>query len=228
MSNDSMLADREHAAGSTHFSSEHRENILNAAIEVFARDGYAAASTNDIVKRAKVSKGLLFHHFTNKKNLYTACQLYVLERYGEFMSKYVDLSSADFFDRILCNMRTKIEFGRRHPQYLALISRAWYVDGEENPLDRRSAEEYIVTNMQVGQLQNFFTGVDTTCFREGFDVSKLFNYTRLITEAIWQRFSASLNNDPDLMASELDNYLAESEEILTLLKHGAYSGAEAE
>ena len=47
-----------------------QDRILNAAMEEFARNGYKNTSTNKIVKQAGISKGLLFHYFSNKKELY--------------------------------------------------------------------------------------------------------------------------------------------------------------
>jgi AcrR family transcriptional regulator len=54
------------------------ERILKASIEEFAEKGYAAASTNSIAKKAKVAKGLLFHYFKSKENLYIECYKHVL------------------------------------------------------------------------------------------------------------------------------------------------------
>ena len=47
-----------------------RNRILEAALTEFANKGYKKASTNTIVREAKVSKGLLFHYFISKKDLY--------------------------------------------------------------------------------------------------------------------------------------------------------------
>ena len=49
-----------------------KENILNAALELFANEGYNATATSAIAKRAKVSEGLIFRHFKNKKGLLDA------------------------------------------------------------------------------------------------------------------------------------------------------------
>jgi AcrR family transcriptional regulator len=46
-----------------------KENILKAALELFANEGYNAVSTNAIAKKAGVSEGLIFRHFENKKAL---------------------------------------------------------------------------------------------------------------------------------------------------------------
>lgn len=49
---------------------EKQDRIINAAMKEFAQKGYDKASTNEMVKEAGISKGLLFHYFQNKKQLY--------------------------------------------------------------------------------------------------------------------------------------------------------------
>jgi AcrR family transcriptional regulator len=46
--------------------------LRREARKLFARKGYSAANTNELVERAKVTKGALYHHFANKKELYHA------------------------------------------------------------------------------------------------------------------------------------------------------------
>jgi AcrR family transcriptional regulator len=53
-----------------------RDRLLDAAAEVFARDGLAAATTREIARVAGVNEVTLFRLFTNKQNLIAA----VLER----------------------------------------------------------------------------------------------------------------------------------------------------
>ena len=40
---------------------EKQDRMINAALKVFALNGYRHASTDDIVREAAISKGLLFH-----------------------------------------------------------------------------------------------------------------------------------------------------------------------
>jgi AcrR family transcriptional regulator len=47
-----------------------RERILRAAEEVFARDGYAGATTHEIARRAGIQKRMLFYYFQSKDQLY--------------------------------------------------------------------------------------------------------------------------------------------------------------
>lgn len=51
---------------------EKQENILTAALELFAMEGFKSTSTSKVAKRAGVSEGLIFRHFGNKEGLLEA------------------------------------------------------------------------------------------------------------------------------------------------------------
>lgn len=55
---------------------EKQQRIINAGIEVFSSHEYKRASTDEIARKACISKGLLFHYFHNKKSLSLSAGLY--------------------------------------------------------------------------------------------------------------------------------------------------------
>jgi AcrR family transcriptional regulator len=60
-----------------------REEVLLAAAECIAGEGFAAASTNRIAERAGVSWGVLQYHFGDKESLLTALLEYGMEKTEE-------------------------------------------------------------------------------------------------------------------------------------------------
>jgi AcrR family transcriptional regulator len=49
-----------------------RDHIIATARELFAKDGYEATSTEQVLQRTGISRGALYHHFKNKEALFEA------------------------------------------------------------------------------------------------------------------------------------------------------------
>jgi AcrR family transcriptional regulator len=60
-------------------SERSRRQVLDAALHLFAHQGYRATSVRDIAARADVSIGNLYHHFPDKEALFRA----LLDEYSE-------------------------------------------------------------------------------------------------------------------------------------------------
>jgi len=91
-----------------------REEILNAAEEEFARNGYQGASISRIAKRVGVTHVLLYYHFKNKENLFASVLQRKIMEFCESMmvathngglpfSDIVDIIVANNFDYIVQN-----------------------------------------------------------------------------------------------------------------------------
>jgi AcrR family transcriptional regulator len=49
-----------------------REALIRAALELFTKRGYSGVGTEEIVARANVTRGALYHHFEDKRDLFRA------------------------------------------------------------------------------------------------------------------------------------------------------------
>jgi AcrR family transcriptional regulator len=49
-----------------------RVKLIRAGRQLFARRGYGAVGTEQIVRRARVTRGALYHHFRDKRDLFRA------------------------------------------------------------------------------------------------------------------------------------------------------------
>jgi AcrR family transcriptional regulator len=71
-----------------------RAAVVRAARELFSKRGYAAVGTNEIVSRARVTRGAMYHHFPTKKDIFRAVyeetEKELLEEFGRRLAKIDD------------------------------------------------------------------------------------------------------------------------------------------
>ncbi|MBR5597333.1 MAG: TetR/AcrR family transcriptional regulator [Lachnospiraceae bacterium] len=104
---------------------EKQDRIINAGLKVFAKHGYRHATTDDIVKEAGISKGLLFHYFTNKVGAYVFLMDYSVRFLLLELSQTVKKDTNNFFELL-----KQIEFGKlqvlkNYPYMQAFLDKAF-------------------------------------------------------------------------------------------------------
>lgn len=80
---------------------ERRLQILQVAIDLFSRRGFSGTTTKEIARAARVSEAIIFRHFANKDELYSA----ILDH------KACNRSFESEFDEVRETMRAKDDFG---------------------------------------------------------------------------------------------------------------------
>ncbi len=77
-----------------------RERLLDAAIDLFNRKGYAATTVREIVEAARVTKPVLYYYFGNKEGIYRALMHDAFSHIEELVAG-ADISSGTARERIL-------------------------------------------------------------------------------------------------------------------------------
>jgi len=80
----------EHTVRRRMSAADRREQILAAALEVFAAGGYHETTLDAVAERAAVSKALIYEHFSSKRELHTA----LLTRYERDLLERVTAATA--------------------------------------------------------------------------------------------------------------------------------------
>jgi TetR/AcrR family transcriptional repressor of nem operon len=97
------------------FKLDARTKLLNAAIEVVRKQGYAATSVDELCKKAGVTKGAFFHHFESKDALAVAAANYWSETTGALFAGAPYHAPADPLDRVLAYIDFRRELLRGTP-----------------------------------------------------------------------------------------------------------------
>ncbi len=110
---------------------EKQDRMINGAIEVFAKNGYKHASTDDMVKAVGVSKGLWFHYFGSKEGIYIFVYDYCVKYMLLELSTIVNDGEKDYFERIKQIAKTKAKVGRSYPYLTIFLEEAAHESQQE-------------------------------------------------------------------------------------------------
>lgn len=198
---------------------EKKDKILNACLEEFAENGYEKASTNAIVNRAGISKGLLFHYFGNKKNIY----LYLLDiTIKHFMNRFYELDtepSNDIFEKMIQSGMVKVKIAFEAPLMYKLIMEA-FVDtpkGMEDEIAARYQKIYAQT------MPNFFENIDYSKFREDIDKMKAIEFINLCLDSLYRKYvNMAKGKASKLSIEETEAMVKEQYEFVDMIKNGIY------
>jgi AcrR family transcriptional regulator len=105
-------------------SEKTRQQLLAAAANHFARDGYAHATLRGIAQAAGLTAGTLYHHYATKADLYQAVYRYAVD---ELTAAYaVGLQDSHTFeDQLRVVLRTQINLLARSVPAPLIVARAW-------------------------------------------------------------------------------------------------------
>lgn len=145
-----------------------QRRIINAALREFAEKGYKNASTNNIVKEAEISKGLLFHYFKNKKELFIFLYDLMLEKCAEEFYKKIDLIERDIIKRLHQMGMIKLEMTESYPDMFKFLQNAYFEKDDEVKMELEERN----TSYFTENYAKLFDDIDVEKFKEGVDVQK--------------------------------------------------------
>ena len=102
-----------------------QDRIINAGLKVFAKHGYRHATTDDIVKEAGISKGLLFHYFTNKVGVYVFLMDYSVRFLLLELSRTVKTDTKNYFELLKQMESGKLAVLKNYPYMQAFLDKAF-------------------------------------------------------------------------------------------------------
>lgn len=195
---------------------EKQDAIINAALKVFAENGYRKASTDVIVKEAGISKGLLFHYFISKSGVYEFIYDYSVKYMMLELTNAVNKKETDFFaiQRMIEACKTRVM--KNYPYMQQFLSGAKY-ETHPDAVKIISASEKGIEDAY----NTIYKKVDMSRFPKDVDLKKVIRMIGWMSDGyIKDKF---MDGTPDLdeMNAEFAGYLA-------MLRARFYGKAEAE
>ena len=181
---------------------EKQDRMINAALKIFALNGYAHASTDDIVKEAGISKGLLFHYFTNKIGLYSFIYDYSARYVCLEMTSTVDKTDNDYFSLHLQIKNSEVQVMKSYPYMIAFLRSAEDEDVLE-ALNAKADKKDIVPS----KVKEYFDHVNTSHLKSGADVTLLNNVIGFTSDALLKKMLLSDDTHPENYYDEFKKYI---------------------
>ncbi len=188
-----------------------RDRIINAAIEEFSSYPYDKASTNNIVKKAGISKGLLFHYFGNKETLYDTLVQFVIDSLYRSVVEKIDWEESDLFERLKQITIVKMRIGRNYPQMFDFMTNIVMFNGAAKM--ESVFKLYRSYGFDFEQLyQDVYTrNIDYSKFRDPSNIAETVNIVRWSLEKYAEEklLVVRKNGKPDYdsIAADLTHYV---------------------
>lgn len=181
---------------------EKQDRMINAALKVFAIQGYRHASTDEIVKEADISKGLLFHYFQSKLGLYTFIYDYSVRFVTLELRACVDPFTTELFELMKQLELGKMHAMRAYPYMQQFLNRSMTEDVSEALLateDKRTIwQECCVNWYRQADMSGLPSGVDGTKLRKMMELT----IKGLMTERLEDH-----SFQPEMLYQEICDYL---------------------
>jgi len=182
--------------------SEKQDRMINASLHMFAVNGYKHASTDDIVREAGISKGLLFHYFDSKAGLYAFLLDYSV-RYLLFeYNRYIE-NETDFFEYHLKLESAKLNVLRNYPYMYGFIDGAM---NESQVSIRQISEEDL--KRYTDTLDNYRNRLVIPKLKEGVTVEHIRNLIDFTIKGLTEAQLESGNPSADKLYEQVAEYIS--------------------
>ena len=181
---------------------EKQDRMINAGLKIFAKYGYRHATTDDIVKEAGISKGLLFHYFENKVGVYVFLMDYSVRFLLLELSRNVKKEVTDFFE-----LSRQIEWGklqvlRNYPYMQAFLDKAF----EENCIEAlEECEEQKEAYLE--KINEYYAQVTETEFKNGITLEQIQQLFKYVIKGITSESVTLDTMQPEIMYEQICGYL---------------------
>lgn len=171
-------------------SARTRARLMDAAVDVFARDGFEAASVNEITRAAEVANGTFYVYFKDKDEIATA----VAYRIAHDVVQQLDTAMvgiSDAMERTSCATRRFLDLASSNPHWgLALFRAVWiYTDL------RDSVVSYLRADLALGVAQGVFTAE--------IDDFLISTFSAMTMAALFRRLNGEAGSDAGSRLAEL-------------------------
>ena len=187
-----------------------QDRMINAALKVFAMQGYRHASTDDMVREAGISKGLLFHYFGSKLGVYTFVFDYSVRYMTLELTSTIKKNETDFFEILKQKEQAKMQALRGYPYMQQFLDRCMVEDVSEALLAIEEKRDIFAQNMD-----GIYAQIDPSTLPAGVDADKLWRMLSLTIKGLMTQRIMDGSFQAGMLYDEVCEYIEMTKGLVT-------------
>lgn len=196
------------------------ERIFTSATHIFAALGYQNAKTEAIAADAGVSKGLIFHYFGSKANLYVETVRRTFAKITAAADYSVWQNAPDLSTMVTRALKYKIAMQLDYPDEFNL-SMVAYANNSTLPPAVQKAIADIWTAELTNDVPNLIRPViERLPRRPGINIDDIIKMITGITMIIGEQAKVLIQANPNIKIAEFDPIIADALKYIDILQHG--------
>lgn len=176
--------------------------MINAALKVFALHGYRRASTDDIVKEAGISKGLLFHYFESKIGVYNFIYDYSVRYISLEIKSAINPNENNLFEIIRQMEMAKMFAMRGYPYMQQFLNESMHEDVSEALLTIESKRD------ELNRLyDSVLARADLSLIPASADAGKIVSMLDFTIKGLMTARFRDASFQPEMLYDEIKEYI---------------------
>ena len=191
-----------------------REKILKAAVAEFGTKSYENASLNAICSDNQITKGLIYHNFENKDDLYLRCVELCFRELTAYLQN-TNYQGNDIQEEINDFVNLRRQFFQENPYY----SNIFFGTLLQPPKHLLKEIQNLRRNFDELNIQNYRRLIEQLELREGITADMALNYFIIFQDMFNGYFQSKTEENTDIMTLAEIHELKLSD-IMNILLYG--------
>jgi AcrR family transcriptional regulator len=188
-----------------------REEILSAAVKLFAENGYDRADTQVLADVLGIGKGTIYRYFPSKRELFLAAVDSAMRQLTAAVDESVEREE-DPFRRMVCGIRSYLTFFAAHPELVELI-----IQERAQFKDRKKPTYFEYRDANRVRWREMFCSLIAEGRLRAFNVDRVLDVLGdMLYGTMFCNYFVARESSPD----------AQTQDILDIALHGILSDAE--
>lgn len=181
---------------------EKRRRIMNAALSLFAVNGYKKTAVDDIVAEAGISKGSIFYYFGSKRKFFLYLYEYAIKLTNDTVLRQLDRRDGDLFSRLWNIQQMKLCLMTDYPDMYAFTARV----AKERDEDMRDDISAINKNYRTNVMTYALEGINRGKFRSDVHIDDVVSMINWVSEGFVQNIKCKTEGDIIKHMAEFGRY----------------------